>query len=271
MPTKPIHGQLWIDDNNILRVYNDRGAEGKWDEVCTKLVADMKYDVFNGLDFQLIDPLLPLKLDGYVGNPAYTVPQESLGKFFAAERHSDEFIYCHPGVDSLPAYNMQSSENAISVPAASANYAAKAWVHVNPYNLNKITKRLIRVPKPKARYQHLENYVKVPLTYYEKPENKGKSYLDCLMEHLVYRENLQGQMEKVVYIDEYNRMVDMNLIYPIEPIEMPEDENLDSEMEVEPLDPNPVPGDDYDNMKVTPKDPNPIPGDDFDSGMNNNE
>ena len=271
MPTKPVHGQLWIDDNNILRVYNDKGAEGKWDEVCTKLIADMKYDVFNGLDFQLIDPLLPLKLDGYTGNPAYTIPQESIGKFFAAERHSDEFIYCHPGVDSIPAYKMQSSENAISVPETSANYAAKAWVHVNPYNLNKITKRLIRIPKPKARYRHLENYVKVPSTYYEKPENKDKSYTDCLIEHLVYRENSQGQIEKVVFIDEYDRMVNMNDIYPIEPIEMPEDENLDSEMEVTPLDPNPIPGDDYDNMEVTPEDPNPTPGDDFDSGMNNDE
>ena len=201
MPTKPIHGQLWIDDNNILRVYNDKGAEGKWDEVCTKLVADMKYDVFNGLDFQLIDPLLPLKLDGVIDSPVYTVPQESLGKFFAAERHSDEFIYCHPGIDSVPSYDLQTSENAISVPEKSANYVAKAWVHVNPYNLNKITKRLIRIPKPKARYLHVESVIKMPASYYE---DKSKTFQEFLKDYIIEKENDKGQSIKVIYVDENN-------------------------------------------------------------------
>ena len=34
MPTKPIHGQLWIDDNNILRVYDNTGAEGRCNHSC---------------------------------------------------------------------------------------------------------------------------------------------------------------------------------------------------------------------------------------------
>ena len=200
MPVNPVHGQLWIDDNNILRVYNDKGAEGRWDMVCTKIAADEKYDVFNGLDFQLIDPLLPLKLDGDINSSAYVVPQESLGKFFAAERHSDEFIYCHPGIDSIPAYKMQSSENAISVPEKSENYVAKAWVHVNPYNLNKITKRLIRIPKPKARYLHVESVIKMPASYYE----ESKTFQEFLKDYIIEKENDKGQSIKVIYVDENN-------------------------------------------------------------------
>ncbi len=307
MPTKPIHGQLWIDDNNILRVYNDKGAEGKWDEVCTKLVADMKYDVFNGMDFQLIDPLLPLKLqvgDTTVTN-TFAVPQETFGKFFMAELHSDEFIYCHPGIryvlrdDSEDiGYDLQTTESAISVLKDSDKYQAKAWVHVNPYNVNKITKRLIRIPKPRTCYQHVENHILMPLFYYEEKIideetgeeifiNEGKSYQDCLREHIVEKEDSDGHIIKVVYVDEMNRMVDLRKLYETMPIdEMPEDENLDSEMNVEAKDPNPIPDEDFDSgmnedsyqeipdgtyddgMNVIPKDPNPIPGDDLDSDMN---
>lgn len=153
LPINPVHGQLWIDDKNVLRVYNDRTAEGKWDMVLTGLATEEKYDVFNGMDFQLIDPLLPLEIEGYDTGYLYSVPYESFGKYFTALNHEDEYIYCHPQVDSMPKYEQQSNEGAINVDEESAYYLAKAWVHVNPYNLNKITKRLIRINKPKTYYR----------------------------------------------------------------------------------------------------------------------
>ena len=288
MPVNPVHGQLWIDDNNILRVYNDKGAEGRWDMVCTKIAADEKYDVFNGLDFQSIDPLLPLKIDDYNGdNSFFAVPYEEFGKYFAAEKHGDEFIYCHPGIerDGQPSYQQQTAENVIAASGVSQKYDAKAWIHINPYNINKITKRLIRIPKPRICYQHVENHILMPKFYYEDPNNEGKSYQDCLREHLIEKEDAFGKPIRVVYVDSDNRLVDPRKLYETMPIEMPEDD-LDSEMNVDALDPNPIPDDDFDNgmnedsyqewppndfddgMNVIPEDPNPIPDDDYDSGMN---
>lgn len=160
LPENPVHGQLWIDDQNILRVYNANTTEGKWDEVCTKLVADMKYDVFNGLDFQLIDPLLPIELDSGEELSIYTVPYESFGKYYTAKEHGDEYIYCHPNANpekiKVPNYNLHQTENTITIDGESDNYAAKAWVHVNPYNLDKITKRLIKINKPRTYYKLLD-------------------------------------------------------------------------------------------------------------------
>ena len=47
MPKKPVHGQIWIDDKNTLRVYDDSGVEGQWKLVLTGLLTEEKYDVFN--------------------------------------------------------------------------------------------------------------------------------------------------------------------------------------------------------------------------------
>ncbi len=161
LPKDPVHGQLWIDDKNVLRVYNQSAAEGKWDLVLTGEFTQEKYDVFNGLDFQLIDPLLPIELDSGEDLNIYAVPYESFGKYYTALDHDDEFIYCHPLVSdesaTIPNYNPQQAENVISVDGESNNYAAKAWVHVNPYNLDKVTKRLIKITKPKTYYKILSN------------------------------------------------------------------------------------------------------------------
>ena len=161
LPTNPVHGQLWIDDKNVLRVYNASTAEGKWDLVLTGEFTEEKYDVFNGLDFQSIDPLLPIELDSGQNLNIYAVPFESFGKYFTASNHDDEFIYCHPPVGesirtAIPNYSPQQSENVISVDGASNDYQAKAWIHVNPYNLNKITKRLVKIKKPKIYYKALD-------------------------------------------------------------------------------------------------------------------
>ena len=159
MPLNPVHGQIWIDDKFTLRVYNANGVEGKWEDVCTKLVADTKYDIFNGMDFQLIDPLLPLELDTGEDLDLYAVPYESFGKYYTAKNHEDEYIYCHPynNPDNIriPNYNPQQAENVISVDSESNEYAAKSWVHINPYNLDKITKRLIKINKPRVYYKLL--------------------------------------------------------------------------------------------------------------------
>ena len=159
MPLHPVHGQIWIDDKFTLRVYNANGVEGKWEDVCTKLVADTKYDIFNGMDFQLIDPLLPLELDTGEDLDLYAVPYESFGKYYTAKNHEDEYIYCHPYNNpeniKIPNYNPQQAENVISVDSESNEYAAKSWVHINPYNLDKITKRLIKINKPKVYYKHM--------------------------------------------------------------------------------------------------------------------
>lgn len=159
MPLNPVHGQIWIDDKFTLRVYNANGVEGKWEDVCTKLVADTKYDIFNGMDFQLIDPLLPLELDTGEDLDLYAVPYESFGKYYTAKNHEDEYIYCHPYNNpeniKIPNYNPQQAENVISVDSESNEYAAKSWVHINPYNLDKITKRLIKINKPRVYYKPL--------------------------------------------------------------------------------------------------------------------
>ena len=159
MPLNPVHGQIWIDDKFTLRVYNANGVEGKWEDVCTKLVADTKYDIFNGMDFQLIDPLLPLELDTGEDLDLYAVPYESFGKYYTAKNHEDEYIYCHPYNNPenirIPNYNPQQAENVISVDSESNEYAAKSWVHINPYNLDKITKRLIKINKPRIYYKPL--------------------------------------------------------------------------------------------------------------------
>ena len=157
LPKNPVHGQLWIDDKNVLRVYNDSGVEGKWDLVLTGEFTQEKYDVFNGLDFQLIDPLLPIELDSGEELSLYPVPFESYGKYYTAQNHDDEYIYCHPGLqpESGPNYNQHQSENVITVDGASDSYNAKAWVHVNPNNLSNVTKRLIKINKPKTYYKAL--------------------------------------------------------------------------------------------------------------------
>lgn len=183
-PENPVHGQLWIDDNNVLRVYNALASEGKWDDVCTKLVADMNYDVFNGLDFQLIDPLLPIELDTGEDLNLYAVPFESFGKYFTAKAHNEEFIYCHPDSEStlIPNYNPQTSENVISVDGESDAYQAKAWVHVNPYNLDKITKRLIKISKPRTYYKLLENNLKENVQKNTNEEGHLIKYIEQLNE-----------------------------------------------------------------------------------------
>ena len=157
LPKNPVHGQLWIDDKNVLRVYNDSGVEGKWDLVLTGEFTQEKYDVFNGLDFQLIDPLLPIELDSGEELSLYPVPFESYGKYYTAQNHNDEYIYCHPGLqpESGPNYNQHQSENVITVDGTSDSYNAKAWVHVNPNNLSNVTKRLIKINKPKTYYKAL--------------------------------------------------------------------------------------------------------------------
>ena len=205
LPTNPVHGQLWVDDKNILRIYNDKGAEGQWVPVATELVANVNYDVFNGMDFQSIDPLLPNKSD----DTMYSVPYESFGKFYAAESHEDEFIYCHPSMDEtiaskIPSYNMLTNESSIEIQGDTLNYLAKAWVHVNPYNLNRVTKRLIKINKPEILYKTAESCINIP----EDERDKNKTFLDCLLEHIIEKTNESGDTIKVVYVDENNRLVD---------------------------------------------------------------
>jgi hypothetical protein len=209
LPTNPVHGQLWVDDKNILRIYNDKGAEGQWVPVATELVANVNYDVFNGMDFQSIDPLLPNKSD----DTMYSVPYESFGKFYAAKSHEDEFIYCHPSMDTtiaskIPSYNMLTNEGSIEIQGDTLDYLAKAWVHVNPYNLNRITKRLIKINKPEILYKTAESCINIPKSYSEDENNKNKTFSDCLSEYIIEKTNELGDTIKVVYVDENNRLVD---------------------------------------------------------------
>ena len=299
MPLNPVHGQIWIDDKFTLRVYNANGVEGKWEDVCTKLVADTKYDIFNGMDFQLIDPLLPLELDTGEDLDLYAVPYESFGKYYTAKNHEDEYIYCHPYNNPknirIPNYNPQQAENVISVDSESNGYAAKSWVHINPYNLDKITKRLVKINKPKKYYKDIRSEIKPPIGYFEDEENINKTINECIEEYAIEKVNDKGEKIKAIYIDDENHMVLVNYqpqAYNLSTMaveEVPGDD-YDSEMNVTPLDPNPIPDDDYDSgmnndeyqeippedeydtgMNVTPLDPNPVPDDDFDSGMNNDE
>ena len=160
-PAKPVHGQLWINEKNMLMVYDEETSTGSWVQVAAKQADEVNYNVFNGLDFQMIDPLLPKNKIDENGNKIptneYSVPYEYYGKFFAAEDHDEEFIYCHPDKDPkippFPTYELQTDEGTISVIGESANCKAKAWISINPLNLNKITKRLIKINKPKTYYK----------------------------------------------------------------------------------------------------------------------
>ena len=152
-PEKPVHGQLWINEKNMLMVYDEETSTGSWVQVAAKQADEVNYNVFNGLDFQMIDPLLPNE----PGDTEYSIPYEYYGKFFAAEDHDEEFIYCHPKKDAehpqYPTYERLTNQGAISVKDESADCKAKAWVHINPLNLNKVTKRLIKINKPKTYYK----------------------------------------------------------------------------------------------------------------------
>ena len=318
LPTNPVHGQIWIDDKFTLRVYNANGVEGKWEDVCTKLVAETKYDVFNGMDFQIIDPLLPVPLsilpDENKDNVSlFTVPYETYGKYYTAKNHDDEYIYCHPGLEGDPSYDMHQCENSITVKQVietdgeTSDYKAKAWVHVNPLNLSNVTKRLIKINKPKIYYKSILSEIKIPEGYFELEENQGKTVMDCIDEYTIKKIDKRGNEINVVRIDENGYLIRISenglqeimllaedeLEEPIDPevpvepeLEIP-DEDFDVEMNVEPLDPNPVPDDDFDSgmdndeyeeippedeydtgMNVEPLDPNPIPDEDFDSEMN---
>ena len=155
LPKYPVDGQLWVDKNNILMIYEGDSTGGRWIQVAAKQANEINYDVFNGLDFQFIDPLLANKSDEFT----YSVPYESFGKFFAAEEHSDEYVYCHPDKDPdkpapVPTYEPLMNEGSIEVIGDTHDYLAKAWVHINPYNLNKVTKRLIKIQKPMTYYKH---------------------------------------------------------------------------------------------------------------------
>ena len=149
LPKKPVHGQIWIDNNNTLRVYDASGSEGQWKVVLAGKASDKDYSVFNGLDFQSIDPLLPVHESGI-----YSVPYETYGKFFASEFNDDPLSYCHPLNDNnlTPGYMLESNETAITVTDGTESFESKSWVHVNPLNLKNITKRLIKINKNKARY-----------------------------------------------------------------------------------------------------------------------
>ncbi len=161
-PENPVHGQIWINDQNVLFVRDNSGVTPRWNPVATKVIIEEDSGYFVGMDYQSIDPLLPLDMGGdYTGDPIYSVPFESFGKFYIAKNHEDEYIYCHPPVNEslqvTPYYDMQGNEGAISITDDKTEaYKAKKWVHINPYNLNKVTKRLIKINKPKTYYKKVE-------------------------------------------------------------------------------------------------------------------
>jgi hypothetical protein len=219
LPKNPVHGQLWLDANNVLRVYDQITADGQWKIVLAGQAPEVSGSMFTGLDFQIIDPLLEvqgehsasiainyvaydelnerlmLDVDSYshyeddekletfdhmiqadydpieemltlstVDNTTsygfYAVPFEPYGKFFAARENEDPYRYCHPIVgykegDSLPVpgYVPETVESAISVTKGTEEYEALSWVHVNPLDLKKVTKRLIKINKSESVYK----------------------------------------------------------------------------------------------------------------------
>lgn len=299
-PENPAQGQIWIDDKNILYVCDMSSGIPKWEPVATKQVIEEHSGYFVGMNYQAIDPLLPLSMSGeYEGDPIYSVPFESFGKLYVAKEHADEYQYCHPPVNALlkttPYYDMQGNEGAISITDdATELYKAKRWTHVNPYDLNKITKRFIAIDKPKAYYRKIENHLKLPkfhdlddevqLIPMSDEEIPGDDYdsemnvepldpnpipgedFDSEMnvsvssiqtyigKCIIEKVDEVGNITKVVYVDKDNVIIDVKSMYDIMPIAEGDEDILD---------------DNYDSeMNVEAKDPNPIPDDDFDSGMN---
>lgn len=161
-PENPVHGQIWINDQNVLFVRDNSGITPRWNPVATKVIIEEDSGYFVGMDYQSIDPLIPLDMgDEYTGDPIYSVPFESFGKFYIAKNHADEYIYCHPPVNEslqvTPYYDRQGNEGAISITDDDTEaYQAKKWVHINPYNLNKVTKRLIKINKPRTYYKKID-------------------------------------------------------------------------------------------------------------------
>ena len=174
-PENPVHGQIWINDQNVLFVRDNSGVTPRWNPVATKVVLEEDSGYFVGMDYQSIDPLLPLDMGGdYTGDPIYSIPFESFGKFYVAKNHEDEYIYCHPPVNEslqvTPYYDRQGNEGAISITDNRTEaYEAKKWVHINPYNLNKVTKRLIKINKPKTYYKKVDT---------AKTRNKQEIFID---------------------------------------------------------------------------------------------
>ena len=161
-PENPVHGQIWINDQNVLFVRDNSGVTPRWNPVATKVLLEEDSGYFVGMDYQSIDPLLPLNMGGdYTGDPIYSVPFESFGKFYAAKNHEDEYVYCHPPINEslqvTPYYDRQGNEGAISITDDNTEaYEAKKWIHINPYNLNKVVKRLIKINKPRTYYKRVD-------------------------------------------------------------------------------------------------------------------
>ena len=153
-PKNPVTGQLYIDESNILHVFDGNN----WQNVFAKDIGKGSYQVFNGMDFQMINPLSTLSEDGVNNLDLFDVPFESFGKYFTSKEFSDELVYCHPNPNSDPAivpdYTIRSSENLIQVSGDSLKkYKVKAWSHINPQNLNKVSKRLIKITKSRTYYR----------------------------------------------------------------------------------------------------------------------
>lgn len=153
-PKNPVYGQLYIDESNILHVFDG----DNWQNVFAKDIEKGSYQVFNGMDFQMINPLNNLSDDGVSNLDLFDVPFESFGKYFTSQDFDDELIYCHPNPNSVknvvPDYTIRGSENLIQVSGNSLNnYKVKAWSHINPQNLNNISKRLIKISKSRIYYR----------------------------------------------------------------------------------------------------------------------
>ena len=214
-PENPVHGQIWIDEKNILYVCDTSTGLVKWNPVATKVLIEEDTGYFVGMDYQNIDPLLPLFSCDCGKESAYQVPFESYGKFYAAKEHSDEYQYCHPPVNEslkqTPYYDMHNHESAISITDDDTEaYKAKKWIHINPINLDKVTKRLIKINKPTTFYQRMQNHIKLSRDFYDYEENKDKTLESYLMECIVDKEDKNGFPIKVIYVDNENRLVNIN-------------------------------------------------------------
>ena len=85
--------------------------------------------------------------------PLYSVPYDPYGKFFAND--TINFNYYHPPMKGAeyPSYKEDSNPITIALDSDLEANESKTWVHINPLNLDKVTKRLIRINKAKKVYR----------------------------------------------------------------------------------------------------------------------
>ena len=137
-PANPTNGQLWLDEDDILKRYDQNTAS--WISVksvnanADNLLVDMHNNFIN---------IAPIKdMDDVGRRKTFLVPYERFGKLF------DKGVYIHP-TDSR--YHVMS-DVSVRYDTSSSN-EQESWIHVNANKTFKIEKKLLKLKKEGTTYK----------------------------------------------------------------------------------------------------------------------